>query len=110
MSPGLPTLLLAIAAPALAGAAIGEGCDDLTGTAIVQGVDWTRDIKQAELIEDEAVAQDRLIFAMSQFDTVVGAYLADVKATEDGPTPTHFREDFRTRGPSNYPHGKQAGV
>ena len=56
---------------------------------------WTRDIAEAELIEDEAVAQDRLIFAMSQFDTVVGAYLADVKATAKGPAPTHFREAFR---------------
>ena len=71
---------------------------------------WTRDIAEAELIDDEAVAQDRLIYAMSQFDVVVGAYLADVKATEDGPAPTHFREEFRTRGPSNYAHGKQAGV
>lgn len=71
---------------------------------------WTRDIREAELIEDEAVADDRLIFAAAQVDTVVGVYLADVKITEDGPAPTHFREEFRTRGPSNYPHGKQAGV
>ena len=70
---------------------------------------WTRDIREAELIEDEAIADDRLIFAASQVDTVVGVYLADVKDTEDGPAPTHFREDFRTRGPSNYPHGKQVG-
>jgi hypothetical protein len=27
---------------------------------------------------------------------------------EDGvPHPTHFREDFRATGPSNYAHGKQ---
>ena len=71
---------------------------------------WTRDFREAELIEDEAVADDRLIFAAAQVDTVVGVYLADVKITEDGPAPTHFREEFRTRGPSNYPHGKQAGV
>ena len=30
------------------------------------------------------------------------------KAGENGPEPTHFREEFRTRGPSNYAHGKQA--
>ena len=71
---------------------------------------WTRDIAEAELIEDEAVAQDRLLFAISQPDTVVGAYLAEAKATANGPAPTHFREEFRTRGPSNYAHGKQAGV
>jgi hypothetical protein len=39
---------------------------------------------------------------------VVGAYLADAKAGPNGPEPTHFREAFRTRGPSNYNHGKQA--
>ncbi|EDZ40945.1 conserved hypothetical protein [Rhodobacteraceae bacterium HTCC2083] len=25
----------------------------------------------------------------------------------DGPEPTHFREAFRRKGPSNYAHGKQ---
>lgn len=69
---------------------------------------WTRDMAQAELIEDEAVADDRLLFAIAQPGTVVGAYLVDAKATEDGPAPVHFREAFRTRGPSNYAHGKQA--
>ncbi len=68
---------------------------------------WTRDMAEAELIEDEAVAEDRLIFAIGQGDVVVGAYLVDAKPGEDGPEPTHFREAFRTRGPSNYPHGKQ---
>ena len=69
---------------------------------------WVRDIREAELIEDEAHGQLRLLHAQSQPEIVVGAYLADAKATEDGPAPTHFREAFRTRGPSNYPHGKQA--
>ena len=32
----------------------------------------------------------------------------DVRIGPDGPEPAHFREAFRTRGPSNYPHGKQA--
>lgn len=70
---------------------------------------WTRDIAEAELIEDEAVADDRLLFAIAQPDVVVGPYLADAKDSEDGPVPVHFREAFRTRGPSNYAHGKQAG-
>ena len=69
---------------------------------------WTRDMGKAELIEDEAIAEDRLIFAIGQADIVVGAYLVDAVSTEDGPAPTHFREAFRTRGPSNYYHGKQA--
>ncbi|SPJ23883.1 DUF2849 domain-containing protein [Palleronia abyssalis] len=71
---------------------------------------WSTTIADAELIEDEAVAQDRLIHAQSQPDLVVGAYLADAKAGENGPEPTHFREAFRTRGPSNYALGKQAEV
>jgi hypothetical protein len=28
-------------------------------------------------------------------------------AGANGPEPTHFREDFRRTGPSNYFHGKQ---
>ena len=70
---------------------------------------WTRDMAEAELIEDEAVADDRLLFAAAQADVVVGAYLVEAKATPKGPAPTHFREIFRTKGPSNYAHGKQAG-
>jgi hypothetical protein len=71
---------------------------------------WTRQMAEAELIDDEAIAEDRLLFALSQSRIVVGAYLADAAATAQGPAPTHFREVFRTRGPSNYAHGKQAGA
>jgi hypothetical protein len=39
----------------------------------------------------------------------VGAELVDAVAGADGrPVPTHFREAFRTRGPTNYRLGKQA--
>ena len=69
---------------------------------------WTRDIAEAELIQDEAVAEDRLLSAMTRADEIVGAYLADAAPTEAGPAPVHFREAFRTRGPSNYAHGKQS--
>ena len=68
---------------------------------------WTRELSQAELLEDEAVADERLLFASAQTETVVGVYLADATAGENGPEPTHFREDFRRTGPSNYFHGKQ---
>ncbi|MCY1127374.1 DUF2849 domain-containing protein [Frigidibacter sp. RF13] len=68
---------------------------------------WTRDHHEAELIEDEAHAQLRLLKAEAQRLTVVGAYLADAKPGPNGPEPVHFREIFRTRGPSNYAHGKQ---
>lgn len=84
--------------------------DLLEGDAIWLTEDdtWTRDISRAELIDDEAIAADRLIFANTQGSVVVGAYLVDAQASEKGPQPVHFREAFRTRGPSNYFHGKQA--
>ncbi len=71
---------------------------------------WTRLHTQAELIDDEAHAQMRLLHGAAQKLLVVGAYLADAKAGPNGPEPTHFREEFRTRGPSNYAHGKQADL
>ena len=68
---------------------------------------WTRDHAKAELIEDEAHATIRLLDAQARQSEIVGAYLADAVAGPDGPEPVHFREAFRTRGPSNYAHGKQ---
>ncbi|MGB5560095.1 MAG: DUF2849 domain-containing protein [Paracoccaceae bacterium] len=67
---------------------------------------WSRDLAQAELIDDEAHAQLRLLDAERTKD-IVGAYLADVRAGAKGPEPLHFREAFRATGPSNYAHGKQ---
>ena len=83
--------------------------DLLDGDAVWLTADdrWTRDMAEAELFEDEAVAEERLIFASAQANKVVGVYLADAKRSGGGPAPTHFRETFRTRGPSNYAHGKQ---
>ncbi|MGB5869811.1 MAG: DUF2849 domain-containing protein [Albidovulum sp.] len=68
---------------------------------------WSRNHAEAELIEDEAHAQLRLLKAEGQPGTIVGAYLADAVMGANGPEPVHFREAFRTRGPSNYAHGKQ---
>ncbi|SFS13365.1 DUF2849 domain-containing protein [Yoonia litorea] len=68
---------------------------------------WTRDIAEAELLTDEAHAELRLLEAQSRAGEIADAYLADAKSGERGPEPTHFREEFRTRGPSNYRHGKQ---
>ncbi|SEN44208.1 Protein of unknown function [Palleronia salina] len=69
---------------------------------------WTRDMSRAEILEDVAHADLRLLHAQAQPHIAVGAYLADAEPTPKGPQPTHFREAFRTRGPSNYDHGKQA--
>ncbi|WP_158964314.1 DUF2849 domain-containing protein [Chachezhania sediminis] len=68
---------------------------------------WTRRLASAEVIEDEAHAQLRLLHAERQPAVAVGPYLADVSMGPNGPEPTHFREDFRRTGPSNYHHGKQ---
>ena len=45
------------------------------------------------------------------FPTEPVEYLAEtVLGADNRPQPVHFREVFRTRGPSNYFHGKQAGA
>ena len=68
---------------------------------------WSRKLEEAEVMTDEAHADLRLIEAHA--GDIVGPYLAEVKVNDDGkPEPVHFREEFRTKGPSNYEHGKQA--
>jgi hypothetical protein len=87
----------------------------ITGNALIEGdavwltADnrWTRDMAEAELIDDEAHADLRMIDASTFRNAVVGVYLADARSGARGPEPLHFREAFRTRGPSNYAHGKQ---
>lgn len=80
----------------------------LQGDVIYQTLDgWSRELKDAEVLEDEAVADLRLVEASQQVSEIVGAYLADVSLEDGVPTPVHFREDFRATGPSNYHHGKQ---
>ncbi len=80
----------------------------LKGDVIYQTTDgWTRQLSDAEVLTDEAHADLRLIEASQQTSEVVGVYLADVATDGGAPAPTHFREDFRATGPSNYAHGKQ---
>jgi len=56
-------------------------------------------------------ADSYLAIANQQSNKIIGAYLIDVHVDDEGlPNPIHFREQFRTRGPSNYFHGKQAEV
>lgn len=83
--------------------------DLLMGDVIYQTAknEWSRWMKDAEIIRDSDTAAVRLTHAEQQAGAVVGAYLADVKIGENGPEPIHFREDFRRTGPSNYAHGKQ---
>ena len=72
--------------------------------------DWSPRLNEAELLTDEAHAQVRLVEASARQSEIVGAYLADMAPGENGPEPTHFREDFRRTGPSNYAHGKQVDL
>ena len=84
--------------------------DLLEGVVIWRGAGggWALRHDEAELFTDEASANAALSEAEREGDRIVGAYLADAVAGPDGPEPVHFREAFRTRGPSNYRHGKQA--
>lgn len=71
---------------------------------------WSRNMADAELLTDPAHSDLRMLDAAARQDEIAGPYLADAKETTTGPAPVHFREEFRTRGPSNYAHGKQAEV
>jgi hypothetical protein len=63
---------------------------------------WSPRLSDAELLEDEAHAQLRLLHAESQPERVVGAYLAEARAGAAGPEPAHLRERLRAAGPSAY--------
>jgi hypothetical protein len=71
---------------------------------------WSRAIGDAGLAMSPEAAEDLLARASSFANQIVGVYLVDVKVDDRGrAAPAHFREEFRTRGPSNYPqHGRQA--
>ena len=87
----------------------------ITANALIEGDviyltdagNWTRNLSEAALLTDEADAQLRLLEAEQQPGEAVGPYLADAVQSAQGPQPTHFREEFRRTGPSNYFHGKQ---
>ncbi len=71
---------------------------------------WSRAHSAAHLFAAEDAANAALAQAAALSQIVVGAYLADAKMGPNGPEPVHFREVFRTRGPSNYAHGKQVDL
>ena len=70
--------------------------------------EWTRLIERAAVARSPEEADALLARGAAQQDRIVGAFLADVTLDADVPAPAHFREAFRTRGPSNRFHGKQA--
>ncbi|MEO1548944.1 MAG: DUF2849 domain-containing protein [Pseudomonadota bacterium] len=69
---------------------------------------WVRDLAKAQVARTAQEAEALLTAANGTPLQTVGAVLTDVALTPEGPQPTHFREAFRTRGPSNYFHGRQA--
>lgn len=81
----------------------------LQGDVVYLSVDgqWVEHHKDAKLFEDEGAAKAALQIAQGQADILVGVYLADATLCNGQPTPRHFRERFRAKGPSNYAHGKQ---
>ena len=72
--------------------------------------DWSREIGDAALAVNPEAADDLLKRASAFPNQVVGVYLVEAAIDDRGrAAPAHFREEFRTRGPSNYPqHGRQA--
>jgi hypothetical protein len=71
--------------------------------------DWCHEHARAEWLSDATQATERLSRAQQDSHIVVDPYLAEAHLNAAGlPEPSHFREQFRTRGPSNYFHGKQA--
>ena len=71
---------------------------------------WSRRIEDAALAVNPDAAEDLLARASAFPNAVVGVYLVESALDDRGrAAPAHFRETFRTRGPSNYPqHGRQA--
>jgi len=89
---------------------VATGNDLLEGDVVyfTEAGDWTREHAEAAVARDEAAAEALLKAASAFPNQVVGVYLADTELHNGRPAPVHFREIFRTRGPSNYFHGKQA--
>lgn len=92
---------------------IATGNDLLDGDVVyfTAGRDWTRVIGDASVAfsrEDAAALLERAEEFPNQ---VVGVYLTNIALDGAGrPNPTHFREDFRMKGPSNRPeHGRAHG-
>ena len=70
---------------------------------------WSRDLREAELIEDEAHAQLRLLDAQAA-PGVVGAVLAEARRGQHGPEPVHLRDVLRVSGPSSRPQAQPEGL
>lgn len=72
------------------------------------GQGWSRALADAAVARTPEEAEALLDAASGYPLETVGAELTEVDISTGVPTPRHFRETFRTTGPSNYFHGKQA--
>ncbi|OUS07405.1 hypothetical protein A9Q96_05680 [Rhodobacterales bacterium 52_120_T64] len=69
---------------------------------------WSPEHGSAILFDHDEAANDRLAQVEGSDSSIVGPYLAGATQTHNqGPSPVHFREIFRTKGPSNRSLGKQ---
>jgi len=69
---------------------------------------WSIEHGNAILFDEVALANARLADVQVSDHSIVGAYLAAAMLGRDfAPAPVHFREIFRTKGPSNRSLGKQ---
>ncbi len=74
-----------------------------------KNADWSLNHSDAFVCHSQQQADEFLAQAEKQQDRIVEPYLADVIiVSEEEISPSHFREIFRSKGPSNYFHGKQA--
>lgn len=75
---------------------------------------WQRDKRAARVVHDSQGAAEIETFGKAEItkNHVVDAYLTDVVVDSDGvPTPLHYREKMRAKGPSiRLDLGKQAAL
>ena len=72
--------------------------------------DWVNNLSDAKVFTDETSIEEAIINANSQQHEVVGVYSINIAVLNEIITPKHFREQFRTKGTSNYNHGQQSEV
>jgi hypothetical protein len=86
----------------------------ITANALIEGDviylspthDWVRDLQSAQVFHDETSTDAALRHAVGQSNVAVGVYATDIAVENGVLRTTHFREEFRKTGPSNYFHGK----
>ena len=70
---------------------------------------WVDSLHKATVFDNQEEADEALTFANLQIGELVNAYLIDVEIMSAGKVkPKTYREQLRSKGPTNYFHGKQA--